>query len=377
MSEQLTGRALAQVIATSTGGVGTHVRGLVAPLVEAGADVRVHGPQATEDLFDFTAGGARFAAVEIASGPRPLEDLRAARRLRAATSDAELIHAHGLRAATVAALANLGRRTPLAVTLHNTVDTANPVLRKVYGAVERFVARSADVVIGASMDLVERARDVGGRYVVFGPVGAPPLPPPAKTREQVRRELGVTDDRPLLLCVGRLHPQKGYDTLIPASVKWRDRPDQPVTMIAGDGPLMSTLHDQIDELGAPVKLLGRRSDVADLMTAADLVLLPSVWEARSLVAQEAMRAGVALVSTTSGGMDELVGDAAYRIEVGDADGLAAAVIDLLDHPDKRRALAAAGQQRAQHFPSERDTALALGQLYQELLGAAPGSVRRS
>ncbi|PRZ40938.1 glycosyltransferase involved in cell wall biosynthesis [Antricoccus suffuscus] len=374
-SEQLTGRALAQVIATSTGGVGTHVRGLVPTLVEAGADVRVHGPQATEDLFGFTTAGARFAPVEIASGPRPLEDLRAARRLRAVTSDAKLIHAHGLRAATVAALANLGRRTPLAVTLHNTVDTANPVLRKVYGAVEHFVARSADVVIGASMDLVERARDVGGRYVVFGPVGAPPLPPAAKSREQVRRELGVTDDRPLLLCVGRLHPQKGYDTLIPASVKWRERADRPITMIAGDGPLMGALHDQIDELGAPVKLLGRRSDVADLMGAADLVLLPSVWEARSLVAQEAMRAGVALVSTTAGGMDELVGDAAYRIDVGDVDGLAAAVNDLLDHPDARRALAVAGARRAQDFPSERDTALALVQLYQELLGTTSGPVR--
>ena len=375
MSEPLSGRALAQVIATSTGGVGTHVRGLVPLLAARGAEVRVHGPQATEDLFGFTAAGARFAPVEIASGPRPLEDVRAARRLRAVTRDAELIHAHGLRAATVAALANLGRRIPLVVTLHNVVDTTNPVLRKAYAAIEHIVARSADVVIGASPDLTSRARDVGGRYVVFGPVGAPPLEPPAKPREQVRTELGITDDRPLLLCVGRLHPQKGYDTLIPASVGWRDRPDHPVTVIAGDGPLRGSLQAMIDELGAPVTLLGRRSDVADLLAAADMVLLPSIWEARSLVAQEAMRAGVALVSTTAGGMDELVGDAAYRIGVGDTDALAAAVNDLLDHPDKRRDLAAAGRERARDFPTEQDTAAALGQLYQELLGAASGPVR--
>ena len=119
MSEQLVDRTLAQVIATSTGGVGTHVRGLLPYLVDAGAQVRVHGPQDTEDLFRFTTAGARFAPVEIASGPKPRADLAAAHRLRAATADAELIHAHGLRAATVAALANLGRGTPLAVTLQH------------------------------------------------------------------------------------------------------------------------------------------------------------------------------------------------------------------------------------------------------------------
>ena len=247
----------------------------------------------------------------------------------------------------------------------------------IYGLVEHFVARSADVVIGASMDLVERARDAGGRYVVYGPVGAPPLGPATKGRRAMRQELGINEQRPILLCVGRLHAQKGYDTLIPASLAWRDRPERPITLIAGDGPLEAELAAQIDQADAPVRLLGRRTDVANLLATADMVLLPSVWEARSLVAQEAMRAGVAIISTTAGGMAELVGDAAYRIDVGDAPGLGAAVNDLLDHPQKRRALAEAGLERARSFLTESDTAASLVYLYLELLGTRPHTARQS
>lgn len=368
MSKPLQGRTITQVLATSTGGVGTHVRGIVGHLVDAGADLRVVGPQATQDLFGFTDAGARFAPVEIAGGPRPAEDARAALRLRAATRGAHLIHAHGLRAATVAASANLGRRTPLVVTLHNAVDTDSPLLRTAYAGIERFVARSADVVIGASQDLADRARECGAHYVLFREVAAPPLAPASRSREEVRAELGIEPGRPLLLSVGRLHPQKGYDTLLKAAAQWQEHPARPEVVIAGDGPLEEELRRDIDAGGLRVRLLGRRSDVPDLLAAADLVLLPSVWEARSLTAQEAMRAGVALVCTTTGGMGELVGDAAYRIPVGDPDALADAVRTLLDDPQRRAALAAAGRERSAGFPTEQDTADALVDVYVELLG---------
>lgn len=367
MSKPLQARTIAEVLATSTGGVGTHVRGVAASLVAAGADLRIIGPQATQDLFAFTDAGARFGAVEIASGPRPKEDLSAVRRLRRATAGAHLVHAHGLRAATVAAAANLGRRTPLVVTLHNAVDESSAVLRKAYALLERFVARSADLVIGASQDLADRAAECGARRVLFREVSAPPLGAASHSREQVRAALGIPDGSPLLLSVGRLHPQKGYDTLLEAAALLKDHPARPEFVIAGDGPLKDELRREIDSAGLRVRLLGRRNDVADLLGAADLVLLPSVWEARSLVAQEAMRAGVALVCTTTGGMGELVGDAAYRVPVGDATALAEAIRELLDDPQRRTALAAAGRERSAGFPTQEDTAAALIEIYADLL----------
>ncbi len=77
--------------------------------------------------------------------------------------------------------------------------------------------------------------------------------------------------------------------------------------IAGDGPLRAMLTDQIAAADAPVHLLGRRSDIADLLAAADLVVLPSQWEARSLAAQEALLAGRPLVATAVGGLPKLLG----------------------------------------------------------------------
>ena len=83
-------------------------------------------------------------------------------------------------------------------------------------------------------------------------------------------------------------------------------------------------------------LLGHRTDVADLLAAADLAVVTSDWEARQLFAQEALRAGVPLVATAVGGLPELVGDAAVLVPPGDVDALDAAVRRLLDDPHGAR-----------------------------------------
>ncbi len=360
------GRRLALVLATSTGGVGQHVRSVSAALVAAGAQVLVCGPAATDELFDFSAGGAAFAPVEIAPGLRPLADLRAVRRLRRRTAHCELVHAHGLRAGLVARLAGTGRPGPLVVSWHNRV-LATGLRARALTPLERRVARGADVGLGASEDLVTRIRALGGRDVRLGEVAAPALPPPATPPAAIRAELGATD-RPLVLAVGRLHPQKGFDVLIRAAAGWRDRTPVPLVAIAGDGPLQSRLAGQIAATGAPVRLLGRREDVADLLAAADLVVLPSRWEARSLVAQEALRAGRPLVATTVGGLPGLVADGATLVAPDDPAALDLAVLRLLDHPDRAAALAARGQARSLTWPTEADTAAHLARLYAELLG---------
>ncbi len=159
--------------------------------------------------------------------------------------------------------------------------------------------------------------------------------PPSRTAEQVCEELGVAPGQPLVLSVGRLHPQKGYDVLIDAAARWRGRTPRPVVVIAGTGPVYLRLAAHASTARAPVLLLGHRDDVPDLLGAADLAVVTSIWEARQLFVQEALRAGVPLVATTVGGLPELVGDAAVLVPPKDVDAVDAAVTALLDDPARR------------------------------------------
>jgi glycosyltransferase involved in cell wall biosynthesis len=366
----LTGVRITEVLATSTGGVGTHVRSVLPALRAAGADLRVCGPRATEELFGFTTTGAAFGEVGISSGLAPAADLRAVRALRRAAAGSDLVHAHGLRAGLVAALA--GRR-PLVLTLHNAAPPGGGLRRRVLDAAERATVRAADVVLAASADLAATATALGARDVRVAPVSAPPLPPPTRTRDEVRAELGLDDGRTLVLAVGRLHPQKGYDVLLDAL--GRGVAGDPLVAIAGDGPLHDALAARITAAALPVTLLGRRSDVADLLAAADVVVLPSAWEARSLTAQEALRAGVPLVAAAVGGLPDLVGDAAVLVPAGDATALADALAGLLADPARRADLAARGRRRAAGWPDEAATAAGLVTVYRELLARGRGRAR--
>ena len=374
VTSPLHGRHVTEVLATSTGGVGTHVRSLLPALVAAGATLQVCGPAATDELFGFSAAGAAFVPVEISAGLAPAADARAVRALRRATTESDLLHAHGLRAGLVAAAARRlpGPHAPLVLTLHNAVPDRSGPLRRVLSRAERATVRAADLVLAASGDLADNARRQGARDVRMAPVSAPALPPAERSRAQVRAELGLADGRPLVVAVGRLHPQKGYDVLLDAVARWAPGPQAPLVAVAGDGPLHDELAARIGAQDLPVVLLGRRTDVADLLGAADVCVLPSRWEARSLTAQEALRSGTPLVATRTGGLPELLGDAAELVPVGDAAALAEAVVRVLTDEAHAASLAAAGRRQATTWPDEAATAAGLVAAYRELLGAPTG-----
>jgi glycosyltransferase involved in cell wall biosynthesis len=366
----LAGRRIVEVLATSAGGVGTHVRALLPTLREAGADVGVCGAPATEELFGFTAGGADFTPVGISNGLAPVADARAALQLRRALAGADLVHAHGLRAGLVAATAlrSRGPRPPLVLTLHNALQEGGGRTRAAMQALERLTIRGADLVLAVSSDLAANARRAGASDVRVAPALAPPLPPAQRSRDEVRAELGVAEGRALVIAVGRLHPQKGYDVLLDAVGRWAGTDEPPLLAIAGDGPLHEELAARIAAERLPVVLLGRRGDVPDLLGAADVCVLPSRWEGSPFTAQEALRAGTPLVSTRAGGIPELVGEAADLVPVGDAQALADALDRVLTDPAHAAALGEAGRRQAAQWPDEAGAGRRVVAVYRELLG---------
>ncbi|MFI6763717.1 glycosyltransferase family 4 protein [Micromonospora sp. NPDC050417] len=357
------------LLASSTGGVGQHIASVARGLVAGGASVTVCGPVATDQQFAFTATGARFVPVEIPASPTPADGRAVAALRRVLAGPVDVVHAHGLRAGLVAALAR--PRQPLVVTWHNAV-LAGGLRGRLSRWAERIIARRAQIALGASADLVERAVAIGARDARLAPVAAPALPTARRSRAAVRAEFGVAPDQPLLLSVGRLHPQKRYDVLVEAAAGWRDMEPPPVVLIAGSGPSYLPLAADISAVRAPITLLGHRTDVADLLAGADLALVTSDWEARQLFTQEALHSGVPLVATAVGGIPELVGDAAVLVPPADPAALDRAVRDLLADDVRRAELGRRGLARAGTWPTEAETVAQLVGLYAEL---APGAVR--
>ncbi|WP_159943733.1 MULTISPECIES: glycosyltransferase family 4 protein [unclassified Nocardiopsis] len=355
---------IALVVGTSSGGVGRHVRSLGAGLRARGHRVAVLGPASAERAFGFTSAGLRFRPVPIGAAPSA-GDPGAVLRLRVLTRGADVVHAHGVRAGALCALAGAA---PLVVTAHNAPPLVRGPLSGAYPLLERIVARRADAVLGVSGDLVRRLRAAGAREARLAVVAAPETGAPLNGREATRADLAVRPDRPLLLTVARLAEQKGLDMLLEAAPAIADRVPEPVVAIAGDGPLWGRLHDTAAEMSADVRMLGHRTDVADLLAAADVFCLTSQWEGPSLVIMEALRAGLPVVSTRVGGIPDLYTGTVVMVPPGDPAAFAAAVGRVLDDPALAEDLRARSRRAAAALPTEEDAVEAAAGVYKSVLG---------
>jgi len=350
-----------QVLGGGSAGSSAHVRSLAAGLVARGVRVTVCAPAALKHSYDFPGAGAHFAPVPRRSDPVSVG------ALRAACVGADVVHAHGLHAAVRATLALSGQRVPLVVTWHARAQDDDGARGQVLRLLERRAARTAAVVLGTCSELVDRARKRGARDARLAPVAVPaPRSRPGGAEGKARAELGALD-RPLLMAVGSLVPHRGYGTLLDAAGLWRELDPMPLLVIAGEGRERAGLQRRIDVEGLPVKLVGRRDDIGELLAAADVAVLPSRWEARALLAQEALRLGVPLVATAVGGVPELVGSAAELVPYNDARALADAVTGLLASGARRAELAAAGRAQAATWPTEDDTIAQVLSVYDEVV----------
>ncbi|MFH8466930.1 glycosyltransferase family 4 protein [Streptomyces sp. NPDC017991] len=360
-----------QVLGGGSAGSCAHVRSLTSGLVARGVRVTVCAPTEADHAYDFTGVGAEHVHVPRRNDPASVA------ALRAVCGDADLVHAHGLHAALRAALVLSGRRVPLVVTWH-TRPYAEGARAHLLRALERRVAKAASVVLGSSSDLVDRARSRGARDARLAAVALPARRRGGDAaregadglRPKARAELGTTD-RPLLMAVGSLDRHRGYDTLLDATRAWRRLDPVPLLVIAGEGPLRGALQRRIENEGLPVRLIGRRDDIGELLAAADLALLPGCPESRSLFAQEALHARVPLVAAVTGGVPELVGDAAELVPHGDPQALAEAVTALLADPDRCERLKDRGTLQAATWPTEDETVAQVLSVYDELTRPLP------
>ena len=364
-------RRILQVCGSAAGGVRAHLADCARLLAANGHDVIVEAPAAVLDGLDIEP--ARAEPLEI--GPRPsLNDTLAVARLRRLGRRADVLHAHGLRAGALAALA-LGRRrrgrTRLVVTLHN-LTVGGRLTTLVGDRLERLIARRADLVLAVSPDLAERAQDLGAPHVEVAiiPAVSPQQPAEPSTSDAAAAEDAWPRSGARLLTVARLAPQKGLPLLLEAAAILSREVDAGrltafTWALAGDGPGREQAAERIAAEQLPVTLLGRRNDAPALMEVADIVVQTSLWEGQPLTIQEALRAGTAIVATDVGGTAVTARGGALLVDP-QAQAIAEALRTLLSDPEARTRAAERAQEAARRLPGLEDLAAQLRQTVLDL-----------
>ncbi len=167
--------------------------------------------------------------------------------------------------------------------------------------------------------------------------------PDPRARTEVRRELGIPDDAPLVGLVARYHPDKDHRTFAAAATRVRARCGAVHFLLCGEGtePSNRELSALLDGHGLrpAVHALGKRSDLPRLYAALDVACLSSRTESFPNVIGEAMACGTPCVATECGAVREMIGDTGRVVPVGDPEAFAAAVLELVEMaPEEREAL---------------------------------------
>lgn len=215
-------------------------------------------------------------------------------------------------------------------------------------AASRIAARLADRTIvsndAARAEAVRTDRVDGDRVLIAGS-GAADLRrvEPGET-DRLRSRLGIPAAAPVVVGIGRLRAEKGFDVLVEAA---RGMPREAHVAIVGNGPERRRLAAMTGRSEVPVHLVGHQADIAPWLALADVVAVPSRCEAFGRVPVEAMAAGRAVVASRTGGLALAVvdGETGVLVEPEDPGALAAAVSGLLADPDRRGGMALAARRR--------------------------------
>lgn len=194
-------------------------------------------------------------------------------------------------------------------------------------------------------------------------------------RRRVRRELGADSDSHVLAAVaGRLEPRKGQDIFLrAAALSLKSEPRLRFALVgAAEGDYGSLLAGLIRELGLSghVALAGRRNDMREVLSALDILVVPSLEEAFGLAPVEGMLSGLTVIAARAGALPEFVieGRSGVLVPPADPEALAVELVSLAADPERRRSLGQSARAWALENLSLERYFDALDSLYEECLG---------
>jgi glycosyltransferase involved in cell wall biosynthesis len=356
------------------GGAETVVVQMATALQAAGARNVVFLPAKGEGWLARQLEGSGVA-IEYFHVERPVSPtcarslLQAFRRHRIA-----IAHSHEFSMAVYGGWASWRHGIPHVITMHGARYYAGRLRRRLaLGAAVAISARTVAVSASLARQLTTDLRLPAGRVLTISNGVRPAQPGRVTLRDELR--LGA-DDR-LLVTVGNLYPVKGHLKLVDALALLADAHPTLHLAIVGRGELHDALVARAREhhLGGRVHLLGFRSDIAAILGAADIFVLPSLSEGLPLALLEAMFAGCAIVATDVGEVRVALahGSAGIVVEPGNSRALAEACGGLLRNPHEARRL---GRRAGAHARHQYDLSRMVNRyvdLYETALAMPPGS----
>jgi len=283
----------------------------------------------------------------------------------------DILHAHMFGSNVWGTVLGRLARVPVVVAQEQTWDYEGQPLRKLLDG--RLVGRHSDVFVAVSHRDAERMVALEG--VPREKIRVIPnayVPRPTDEARDLRAELGIAADAPVVGTAAVHRPQKALEVLLEAFAEVRGRLPEAHLLLGGDGPRRPALERRAAELdlGESVHFLGYWQDMGVLLRAVDVAAMSSDFEGTPLFAIECITHGAPLVSTRVGGIHEVLEDgrSVTLVPPRDPQALAEAIEALLLDSPRRAAQAAAAAAVAPRFGIEH-VAGEFGALYETLTQA--------
>jgi len=346
---------VAEIIRRAEGGMREHYLTLVKGLAEMGFEVLAACNFSSQTMKELEDKGAEIYRFELEDDVNLFSDIREIfclyRKIKMFRAD--VVHCHGFKAGLTGRIAAFFAKCPSVYTVHNFMpqSAVTGIRLVVLRFIERILTVGTYKVITVSQALKdEMTGKLGLPCDMIKVVRNGIAPLTQSVGVDVRKQWGIPDDCILVGCIARLVPSKGLNYLIDAMPSIVEIKPDIMLLIAGDGPILQALKNQVRALRLEEKVIftGFIDNAADYLSTFDIFILPSLKEGLGISIIEAMMAGKPVIASRTGGIPEVISDnvTGRLIKPGDSDEIKEALLSVVENPESMKAYAENGRKHA-------------------------------
>jgi glycosyltransferase involved in cell wall biosynthesis len=367
------------IVRPSQGGIRSHLRLLCRELLYFGHSIHIVAPVGfrLEDIPGSISGEISIYFASIRSTPSVISDLRAALKTARLAKEMDVVHAHGLRAGWIGAMACQLCAKPLVLTAHNLCPQPR---RDLPSKLLQWALHQCDEVIGVSNSVITSLRSYvsdGSNFRVI-PNGVDLQEIDAMIDiNSSWTQLGMKfepQSTMIIATAGRFEPEKGYDHLLHAASLIHPMYPEVTFLLMGDGSEKNRLSGLIPGYGLTQNVLmpGRMRNIPALFAKSQLVVVPSISEGQGITALEAMAARRCVVASDTGGLSETIEDGVTGVLTppGDPHALADAIVRMITNDELRDRMGKSGRLRVERYYTSKMMTVETESVYQSAISKA-------